>query len=204
MRHHSVIQWLLLAVLISLIPAQALAGDGDPESGKRLFAKCRACHGADGDPRAYAESPVPFLGGQHSEYIVMALNGYAGGTRIHAGMQSRVEGLSAQQKQDIGAYLAQFELKAFSVPRSDTPSEIEQKVENCRSCHGERGNSFVAGFPRLIGQNRDYLIKVMRDYKNASRKNPTMVYIMNKVSENDLVRFADYYSSQPDGLSPVP
>jgi cytochrome c553 len=197
-------QWLRPVVLASLVSAHALAAGGDPEAGQQLFARCRPCHGATGNPQANAESPVPFLGGQHSEYIVMALNGYAGGTRSHAGMQSMVEGLSLQQKQDIGAYLAKFELKNFSVPRAEPLSEIEQKIENCRSCHGERGNSFTAGFPRIIGQKRDYLIKVLRDYKQESRKNPTMVYVMKNVSDEDLVRFADYYASQPDGLSPVP
>lgn len=205
MRPYPFIQWLLTAVLGSLISAHALAAGGDPEAGERLFAKCRPCHGAGSDPPPVAAgSPVPLLGGQHSEYIVMALNGYAGGARNHAGMKTMVEGLSAQQKLDIGAYLAEFELKTFPVPRSDPRSEIEQKIENCRSCHGERGNSFATGFPRIIGQNRDYLIKVLRDYKDDTRKNPTMAYIMKSVSEDDLVRFADYYSSQPDGLSPVP
>ncbi|MGR9106860.1 MAG: c-type cytochrome [Gammaproteobacteria bacterium] len=195
----------LLPITLPLLfmSATAPADTGDPQAGKRLFDKCRPCHGRDGNP-SLAESPVPYLGGQHSEYIVMALNGYAGGTRDHAGMKSMVEGLSAREKMDIGAYLAGFELKEFPVPRSAPPSEIERKIENCRSCHGERGNSFSTSFPRIIGQSRAYLLKVLHDYKSGSRKNPTMVYVIERASEEDLIRFADYYSSQPDGLSSVP
>lgn len=204
MRLHRFIHWFLITVLLPLTATHAQAAGGDPGAGKRLFEKCRACHGPVDKPPVDAGSPVPYLKGQHGEYIVMSLNGYAGGTRDHAGMKNMVEGLSAQQKRDIGAYLAEFELKTFPVPRSGERSEIEQKIENCRSCHGERGNSFATGYPKIIGQKRDYLVKVLRDYKNERRKNPTMVYIMKMVSEEDLVRFADYYSSQPDGLSTVP
>ena len=192
----------LLSILV--IFSNGVFAAGDPDAGNRLFDKCRPCHGKNGNPSKNAKTPVPLLGGQHSEYIVMALNGYAGGTRDHAGMKKMVEGLSPRQKKDIGAYLSKLELKVFPVPQSGTRTEIEQKVENCRSCHGERGNNFSTGFPRLIGQNRDYLIKVMHDYKTETRKNPTMVYIMKNISEEDLIRFADYYSNQPDGLSWVP
>lgn len=190
--------------LSHLISNPSLAGSGNPESGKQLFEKCRPCHGRNGNPALHANSPVPLLGGQHSEYIVMALNGYAGGSRNHAGMKSMVEGMSATQKQDIGSYLAQFELKIFPIPNSGPRSEIEKKIENCRSCHGERGNSFSTQYPRIIGQNRDYLIKVLEDYKNQLRKNPTMIYVMRNLSDKDLNRIADYYSSQPDGLNTVP
>jgi cytochrome c553 len=196
---------LLFVILpVLLVSSNAFSAHGDAEAGKGLFVKCRPCHGSRGNPEVNAKSPVPFLAGQHSEYIVMALNGYAGGTRTHAGMKSMVEGLSPKQKEDIGAYLAQFELKVFPVPSSDPPSEIDRKLDNCRGCHGERGNSFSTSYPRIIGQGRDYLIKVLRDYKQGRRKNPTMVYVMKQFSDEDLVIFADFYSSQPDGLRPVP
>ncbi len=186
------------------LPAHALSGTGNPEAGKRLFDACRPCHSQAAGPSRDTESPIPLLGGQHGEYIVMALTDYAEGMRDHAGMKSIAAGLSAQQKQDIGAYLAEFELKVFPVPPSGLHSEIERKIENCRSCHGERGNSFSTVNPRITGQDLDYLIKAMRDYKTERRKNPTMVYVTKNISEPDLARIADYYANQPDGLNSVP
>jgi cytochrome c553 len=203
MRSRQFIQLFVTALTLTWT-AYVMSDAGDPEAGKRLFDACRSCHGLAAGPFGDTEGPTPLLGGQHSEYIVMALNDYAEGVRDHAGMKSIAEGLSAQQKQDIGAYLAEFELKVFPVPRSGLPSAIEQKIENCRSCHGERGNSFSVVNPRIIGQNREYLIKVLRDYKTERRTNPTMVYVMKNISEADLARIAEYYSSQPDGLNTVP
>lgn len=204
MRHHRFIQWIFIAAQGLLISATALSAPGNLQVGKKLFDKCRPCHGELGNSVTKSGNPIPLLGGQHSEYIVMALNGYAGGDRDHVGMKNRVKGLSNQQKRDIGAYLAKFELKSFPVPRSGTLSPIEMKIENCRSCHGEQGNSFSAGYPRINGQNREYLVKVLGDYKNGNRKNPTMVYVMKQISRDDLLSIAEYYSRQLDGLSSVP
>lgn len=204
MRRHKPCQCLFIALLGFLYSSFGLGAPGNPENGKQLFRQCMPCHGENGNSAADSSHPIPLLAGQHSEYIVMALNGYAGGDRDHQGMKSRVKALSGQDKRDIGAYLANFELKSFPVPHSGVQSAIEKKIETCRSCHGEQGNSFSSGYPRINGQNREYLIKVLQDYQKGRRKNPTMVYVMKQISQSDLTDIAEYYSSQPHGLSGIP
>ena len=47
---------------------------------------------------------VPRLGGQHSEYLVSALQAYANGDRQHPTMQALAQTLSEQDMLDIAAY----------------------------------------------------------------------------------------------------
>ena len=62
----------------------------------------------------------------------------------------------------------------------------------CTSCHLEQyqGNSSV---PRLAGQQHDYLIKVMMDFRNRTRaNNPGMSDLMNTVTPEQLAAMAAY------------
>ncbi|MEN8261220.1 MAG: c-type cytochrome [Pseudomonadota bacterium] len=194
--------WVMaLNVAASLLGTAGAAGDS--AAGRQKFQSCLQCHGKVPGANVNTQGPVPKLGGQHAEYIVSALNDYAGGGRIHAGMKSIAGALGKQDKEDIAAFIAQFELKTLSVPEGGAPTAIERKIENCRSCHGERGNSFTPYNPRLIGQDEKYLLKSLKDYKNGLRKNPTMVYVVKKLTDQELAEMAAYYSAQNDGLTEI-
>ena len=64
---------LLWSVFVSIVHAA-----GDPVRGKQLAVQCFACHGVDGN----SPSPVnPKIGGQHEQYLLLALKAYVNGTR---------------------------------------------------------------------------------------------------------------------------
>ena len=44
----------------------------------------------------------------------------------------------------------------------------------CAACHGPDGNSPTPAFPKLAGQNDDYLAQALRAYKNKVRTNAIM------------------------------
>ncbi len=70
----------------------------------------------------------------------------------------------------------------------------------CAVCHGADGNSPIAMFPKLAGQQQDYLLHSLKTYKSGKRKNPIMADQVKALSEADMSDLAAYYASQT-GLS---
>lgn len=69
-------------------------------------------------------------------------------------------------------------------------------VEICGACHGVDGNSPSPDFPRLAGQNEDYIRNALRAYQSGTRKNPIMVGMAASLSKQDIENVAVYFSSQ--------
>ena len=85
------------------MPAHA---DGDAAKGRVKAITCMGCHGIAGYHNAYPNYPVPRVGGQHPEYIVIALKAYKSGQRSHPTMRAQAATLSEQDMLDIAAYFA--------------------------------------------------------------------------------------------------
>jgi cytochrome c553 len=66
----------------------------------------------------------------------------------------------------------------------------------CAACHGADGNSSVPSFPKLAGQQRDYLYHALRDYKSGKRNNPLMAGQVEALTDADMHDLALYYSKQ--------
>jgi cytochrome c553 len=66
----------------------------------------------------------------------------------------------------------------------------------CAACHGADGNSSVPSFPKLAGQQRDYLYHALRDYKSGKRNNPLMAGQVEALTDADMLDLALYYSRQ--------
>src|ERR1700757_4703286 len=63
----------------------------------------------------------------------------------------------------------------------------ESKVRAvCQNCHGPRGNSTSATFPRLNGQQADYLVAQLKSFRDHSRSDPhAMAYMWGMASQLD-------------------
>lgn len=72
----------------------------------------------------------------------------------------------------------------------------------CSTCHGPTGQSSNVDFPKLAGQNADYLVRQMFNFKSQVRKSEEMDKQMADLSGNDIEELARYYSLQQ--LIPVP
>ncbi|MDP2786506.1 MAG: c-type cytochrome [Pseudomonadota bacterium] len=66
----------------------------------------------------------------------------------------------------------------------------------CAGCHGADGNSVATTFPKLAGQQKKYLLKELKDYKNGKRVSEIMAPFMATLSEDDLAELAAYYAKQ--------
>jgi cytochrome c553 len=72
----------------------------------------------------------------------------------------------------------------------------KEKTALCMGCHGPDGNSVNVIWPRLAGQNANYLLKQLQDFKTAKRIDPTMQGMVMTLTDEDMVNVAAYYAAQ--------
>ena len=70
----------------------------------------------------------------------------------------------------------------------------------CAACHGPDGNSLAPDFPKLAGQQGDYISHTLHDYKTKKRSNAIMNGQAATLTDQDIADLAAYYASQK-GLS---
>lgn len=78
--------------------------------------------------------------------------------------------------------------------------EAKAKAAGCFACHGQAGNSTIAGNPILAGQYADYIEHALKSYKNGTRKNATMQGMASTLSKQDIKNLAAYFSAQKSDL----
>lgn len=72
----------------------------------------------------------------------------------------------------------------------------QQKTAVCAACHSADGNSVAPNFPKLAGQNENYLLKQLKDIQGGARSIPEMTGLLNGMSEQDLADISAYFASQ--------
>ena len=70
------------------------------------------------------------------------------------------------------------------------------KTAVCGACHGADGNSAIANFPKLAGQNEKYLIKQLNDIKSGKRPVVEMTGLLDALSEQDIADISAYFAKQ--------
>jgi len=72
------------------------------------------------------------------------------------------------------------------------------RVYTCAGCHGITGykNAYPNyHVPRIAGQNYNYLLAALKEYKAGQRSHPTMTAQAQSFSDEDLDNIATYLSS---------
>lgn len=72
----------------------------------------------------------------------------------------------------------------------------QAKAAVCGACHGADGNSAIANFPKLAGQNEKYLVKQMKDIKTGVRPVVEMTGLLDNLSDQDLADLAAFFAKQ--------
>jgi cytochrome c553 len=171
---------------VSAISA-AIAFAASPESpGKPLDAAkaqpiassvCAACHGVDGN------SPIPTnpnLAGQHPEYLYKQLGDYKAGRRKNPIMMGIVANLSDEDMRNLAAYFAQQKPRAGTAKDRDLAAagqhlyragDSNTGVPACAGCHSPDGAGIPRQFPRVSGQNNDYTLGQLQQFRSGERAN---------------------------------
>ena len=104
---------LLLVATLALASPIAYAA-GDASAGAQKSKVCAACHGADFNTPVAPD--IPRLAGQHEDYLVRALEDYKSGARKNPIMSGQAAALSAQDIDELAAYISGLHGKLKVIP----------------------------------------------------------------------------------------
>ncbi len=154
---------------------------------------CGACHGLKGLPQ---DPLIPIIWGQNAGYLYLQFRDFQKGARKDDRMTAAAQNVA---KEDALALAEYFSSKpwpntgAHSALKADAGLAIAtNKSVVCTSCHLEQYQG-ASSIPRLAGQEHDYLVKTMMDFRNRTRgNNPGMSDLMNSVAPEQLAAMAAY------------
>jgi len=92
--------------------------------------------------------------------------------------------------------LMAFAGAAGSVGAAGNAAAGKNKSAVCAGCHGVDGNSAAPNFPKLAGQDGQYIAKQLADFKSGARKDPTMIGMVAGLSKKDMDDLGAYFASQ--------
>ena len=72
----------------------------------------------------------------------------------------------------------------------------EGKAAACSACHGMDGNSTIAMYPKLAGQNESYIARQLAQIKSGERVSPIMMPFAATLSEQDMHDLGAFYASK--------
>lgn len=100
-------------------------------------------------------------------------------------------------KKSIVAALVLFVATSTGTVLAGNAEAGKTKAAACGGCHGMDGNSPMATYPKLAGQNEAYIKKQVMDFKaNDKRQNAIMFGMVAAVSEEDAADIGAYFQSQ--------
>jgi cytochrome c553 len=75
--------------------------------------------------------------------------------------------------------------------------ELAEQV--CIACHGERGMSISADYPRIAGQTPEAIYKQLSDYRTGARAHVLMTPVAQQLTEDELAAVAAYFGRMREG-----
>ncbi len=172
-----------------LFSTGALAADPIEEKAKL----CATCHGEQGVP---TQKNIPIIWGQNEGYLIYQLRDFKSGARKNDLMSPIAAGIDPKDITPLAAYFTK--LKWPNLEQPPAPAAVATKAQataasvGCPGCHLAyfQGDGTTA---RLAGQNHDYLLKTMMDFRTGARgNNPGMSDLMKATSPEDLAGLAEY------------
>jgi len=175
------------------------------EKGRALYETCAICH----TPLGWGtpDGRYPEIAGQHPNVLIKQLADIRDGNRDNPTMypftQPNILG-NSQDVADVAGYISQLPMNPRNLVGLGNDLEHGKKLyqENCVECHGENGEgSNEDYYPRIQGQNYNYLLRQMHWIRDGKRRNAdkNMVEQINNFTERDMRAVIDYSSRlRPD------
>ncbi len=188
--------------------AAAVAGstlEGDAAKGAALMAeRCASCHGPDGN------SPVPTfpkLAGQHADYLLHEMKEYTQYHRQSDMMEPVMKKLSEADMVNLAVFLAAQKPSPGTVTEPTLltlgkkvylEGNSDSGVPSCDGCH-ETDGAGSARFPRVAGQNVEYVLEQFSLYSTGKRKfgKKVMRTVAERLTEQETRAVAEYMASMP-------
>jgi cytochrome c553 len=82
-------------------------------------------------------------------------------------------------------------------------SAAELVSVRCATCHGAQGQSTSPIFPSLAGQNPEYIVKQLQDFRAQKRVNATMAPQVADLSDANISELAAFFADKPAKVNRV-
>ncbi len=96
---------------------------------------------------------------------------------------------------------------ALGAPRLAAAADLKRAQEivegKCFICHGADGESSSPVFPRLAGQNAQYVARQLADYASGKRKSTQMQPMVEGLTASDFAALGLFYESRPVHQHPI-
>jgi cytochrome c553 len=159
-------------------------------------ATCEACHGPNGN----SAIPLnPSLAGQSWRYIYVQLKDFKEDRRADAQMTPIAKDLSRDDMIALGNWFAAQKPATNQFKADSAKVAAGQKTSDavlCPMCHlgGFSGQNEI---PRVAGQNYEYVVKQLQDFKHKRRTNDAgnMTSVAGTLSDQDIENLAQYITT---------
>ena len=178
-----------LFAALMLVSQSALAQDPIEAKAKA----CAPCHGEAGIP---IQKNIPVIWGQNAGYLIYQLRDFKSGARKNDIMSPIAATIDPADVSKLAVYFSK--LKWPNLQQQPAPADVATKAQSiaasvgCPGCHLAyfQGDGTTA---RLAGQNHDYLVKTMNDFRDKTRgNNPGMSDLMKSISTDDIAVLGQY------------
>jgi cytochrome c553 len=182
--------------MIALWPASRASAQ-DAEAGARKAAEvCAACHGPDGNS---PQGRYPSLAGQTARYIYLQLKDFNEGRRTDSLMTPIAKTLTRDDMFNVAAYYSAQQLRPAEFaadPARVARGQTRAAETLCTMCHGG-GFMGQNEIPRVAGQQHDYIVKQLQDFRERRRTNDAgnMTAVARTLSDQDIEDLAQYLAT---------
>lgn len=154
---------------------------------------CAACHGEAGIPQL---KTTPVIWGQNAGYLFLQLRDFQSGARKNDVMSPIAATLAREDLLPLASYFSKLKWPNLQQPAATTEAAATAQAAiasvGCIGCHLDhfQGDGSTA---RLAGQQHDYLLKTMTDFRDGARgNNPGMSDLMKATSVEAIAALAQY------------
>lgn len=180
-------------MLVAVVAMGSQAWGQAPEAVPAKAATCTPCHGAAG------LAPVPLfpdLAAQTPRYLYLQLRDFQEGRRVNEVMAPVLVGMTRDEMHALADYYGKQKPRHQAFVADATKAQLgKQKADEtlCTMCHqgGFLGQNEI---PRVAGQNFDYIVKQLTDFKARARTNDagSMTSVASTLSLDDIQNLAHY------------
>ncbi|MCG7918800.1 MAG: c-type cytochrome [Candidatus Thiodiazotropha taylori] len=164
------------------------------KEGRNRTVLCNTCHGTDG----MATQPLtPNLAGQNPVYIVDQFQRFGDGRRNDYLMSNLAKTFTLEDKIKIAIYYAEMDMKLSGGGKPELMQKGKQIYkEVCVECHGDNGRG-QEGYARLAGQRYDYVVKMLKEFRDRTgkRTNVRMTGVAIRLNDQDMEAVATYLAN---------
>ncbi len=199
---------LIVPVSPAVAPAEsAVAAAAPVPVAQTSFDKakqCASCHNNDGNSTVPA---WPSIAGQSHKYFMEQLKAFkagATGPRPNPVMEGILGPLSIEELESLATYFSNQTVAVGTTPEAFVAlgeqiyrgGNPQTGVPACAACHEARGaGNPLAGFPALSGQQPDYMIQQLHNFRTGLRKNDPnaiMQDIAKRMSDEEIKAVGNY------------